>query len=359
MHRRWIVVAKARGRRARKYVGRVAIDMGLVEGAEIRVALEAQGGRIIVAGGPVHHRELVFGRLRNGDDAVPAVLQFLDRGIGPGAKLAIARSQLQVRFKPVRLVANIAVEVGNLRISVDAPPTIVDLRRRHIDRVIANLLSVLNFLLSAIERAGANISLETLPREAVLHGYGHRAAQCVESEDWVSSNDRGLVDRILWNKLPIDRVAERLVDAHAVLIDGEADRRSADSRRVKSAIHEVRLKVVARDIADGHSRRLTRQGLRQGRVVEGLDVLRVRLPDSEGRLGDIDVTAAERRRRDHVESGKLDLFSPRADRQKGENDTGSRNTSGDLRRHSFAPFSTSLPWVMKQSRARRPGERRC
>src|SRR3984957_3542511 len=327
--------------------------MGLVEGAEVRVALEAQCGRIIVAAGPVDHGQLVFSRLRNGVDAVPAALQLLDGGVGTRAKLAIARSQLQVRLKSIRLVADVTVEIGNLRISVDAPPTIVDLCRRHIDQVIPNLFSLLNFLLSAIERAGANIPFEPLPGEAVLHGYGHRAAQRVESEDWVSGNDRGLVDRILWNKLPVDRVAERFVDAHAVLINGEADRGSPASRRVKSAIHEIWLEIVARDVADSHSRRLARQRLRQGRVVEGPDVLRIRLPDSERRLGDIDVTAAGRSLRDPVESGKLDLFSPRADRQKGENDTGSRNTSGDFARHSFAPFLTSLPWV-NQGAARTP-----
>src|ERR1700733_9042558 len=176
MHNVSSVIAEARERRATKYVGRVAIDMGLVEGAEIRVALETQGGRMIAAGGPVLRRPLVFSRLGNGVDAVPTVLQLLDRGVCAGAQLAVARSQLQVRLKPIRLVADIAVEVGNLRISVDAPPTIVDLCRRHINRVIANLFSVLNFLLSAIERAGAHIRLEALPREAIFHGHGDRAA---------------------------------------------------------------------------------------------------------------------------------------------------------------------------------------
>src|ERR1700722_19523407 len=165
------IVAKARGWRAAEHTSRVAIDMGLVEGAEISVALEAQGWRIVVAGGPVHHRQLVFGRLRNGVDAVPTVLQLLDRGVRPRAQLAVANGELQVRLKPVRLVADVAVEIGDLGISVDAPATVVDLGRRHIDGVISDLLSVLNFLLRASERARADIRLEAIPGEAVLHGY--------------------------------------------------------------------------------------------------------------------------------------------------------------------------------------------
>src|SRR5580700_5065068 len=125
--------------------------MRLVEGAEIGPALETQRVRIGVVAGPRQHRHLVFGRLRNGVDAVPTVLQFLDRGERPCAKLAIARSELQVRFETIRLVADIAVESGNLRVSVDAPTTVVDLSGRDVDRVIANLFAVLKLLLRSSE----------------------------------------------------------------------------------------------------------------------------------------------------------------------------------------------------------------
>src|SRR3984957_1854647 len=145
------IVAKARGWRAAEHTSRVAIDMGLVEGAEISVALEAQGWRIVVTGGPVHHSQLVFGRLRNGVDAVPTVLQLLNRGVCPRAELAVTRSELQVRLKPIRLVADIAVKIGDLRISIDAPPTVVGLPRRHRNSGISNPPCVTNPLLSAIE----------------------------------------------------------------------------------------------------------------------------------------------------------------------------------------------------------------
>src|SRR5208282_6886915 len=101
----------------------------------------------------------------------------------------------------------------------------------------------------AIERAALEIGFETLPGEAVLHRHGDGATEGVEAENRIAGDDRRLVDRICWDEVPVDRVAERLVDAGAVLVDGQPLRRASDRGRVETTIEEVWLELVAGDVA--------------------------------------------------------------------------------------------------------------
>ena len=49
-----------------------------------------------------------------------------------------------------------------------------------------------------------------------------RAADGVQAEDGVIAHDRQIIDGVGGQELPIDRVAPHLIDADAVLINGEA-----------------------------------------------------------------------------------------------------------------------------------------
>ena len=49
-----------------------------------------------------------------------------------------------------------------------------------------------------------------------------RAADGVEAEHRIGADDGDAVDGVVGQEVPVDDVAEGLVDAHAVLIDGEA-----------------------------------------------------------------------------------------------------------------------------------------
>ena len=62
------------------------------------------------------------------------------------------------------------------------------------------------------------------------------------------------VDGIGRQEVPVDGVAERLVDAHAVLIDGEALRQAVDRRSLKAAVLDAGLELVALQVVD-HDRR--------------------------------------------------------------------------------------------------------
>ena len=80
---------------------------------------------------------------------------------------------------------------------------------------------------------------------SILHLERESATRCVEAVDRIAGNERQLVDGLLRDQVPIDDVAEDLVDAYSVLIDGEslgrADHRAGDV----AAIVEIELKVVS------------------------------------------------------------------------------------------------------------------
>ena len=53
------------------------------------------------------------------------------------------------------------------------------------------------------------------------------------TEHRIGTDDRDAVDSVVGQEVAVDDVAERLVDAHAVLIDGEALRHAVDRRGVE------------------------------------------------------------------------------------------------------------------------------
>src|SRR5260370_2187564 len=74
-----------------------------------------------------------------------------------------------MHFGAVRPVADVAVDPAYLRHSVGAPAGVADRFAGEIDRIVADLLAILKRPLRAPERAAAQVSLEPLPRKAVLH----------------------------------------------------------------------------------------------------------------------------------------------------------------------------------------------
>ena len=115
---------------------------------------------------------------------------------------------------------------------------------------------------------------------SILHFEGERTADGVEAIDRIAGNERQPVDGVLRDQVPIDDIAEHLVDANAVLVDGEPLRRADDRARDITAIIEIELELIAGLTAQCDSgQRLHHrlQKVRRLRVVEcrspdGLDV---------------------------------------------------------------------------------------
>ena len=114
-------------------------------------------------------------------------------------------------------------------------------------------------------------------------------------------------------------LALRQIAMEATLNDAGIDLKTS-AKAGKTPITDVRLKVVARDVADSDARRLTRQSLGNRRILIDLDVGRAGLPHRAGDFRRVDFASAERRGRDHVEGRQYDRFGACADgrgRQQG------------------------------------------
>src|SRR5713226_10011822 len=88
---------------------------------------------------------------------------------------------------------------------------------------------------AARKRAAGELETVLLEIEAVLHLERERAAQRIEAEDRVGGQQIGAANREIGHQVPVHRVAERFVDAGAVLVDSEAGRGPENRRGGKAA----------------------------------------------------------------------------------------------------------------------------
>ena len=105
--------------------------------------------------------------------------------------------------------------------------------------------------------------LDAVVGEAVFHLERQRTADGVEPVDRIAWHQRHAADRGFRDEVPIDEIAEHLVDAYAVLINRETLRRADDRGGDKAAIIEVALKLVAGLIAERDARYAARQRAQQ------------------------------------------------------------------------------------------------
>ena len=107
---------------------------------------------------------------------------------------------------------------------------------------VAGLDAVFKHALAPAEGPAGNLRLAALEVEAIFHLDRQGAAQGVRAEDRAAGDEAEAVDGEFRHEIPIHRSAEHLVDAHAVLINGEALRLADLRRGVETAEQQVRLK---------------------------------------------------------------------------------------------------------------------
>ena len=104
------------------------------------------------------------------------------------------------------------------------------------------------------EGAGAEVGAEAFVAEAVFHVHDHGAAEAVQAEQRRgAAGQRDIVDGGLRQQIPVDRVAERFVDADAVLINGDSLGQAEQGRNGETAILQVRLQGVVLGIVQGNA----------------------------------------------------------------------------------------------------------
>ena len=146
------------------------------------------------------------------------------------------------------------------------PISVVALRvGGEIEAIVAKLLAILEAAVDAAIRTAVNLRFAALICEAVLHREVERAAESVQTENRIIRVDVQAIDGDGRDQIEIGRVAERLVDAYAVLIHGEPLRGSRDARGVEAPVENIGGEIRAVDADRNRGRNMGRDGVRHRR----------------------------------------------------------------------------------------------
>ena len=204
-------------------------------------------------------------------------------------------------------VSDISVKAADFRRREIAKAVVLQAFERAVDRPIVELLAILRRTLDAPERAAHRVDFGTLIAEAVLHQYVDGAAEGIEAECRVIGHDGDRPDRGCRNQIPVDGVAERLVDAHTVLVNCQSLRCTGDRRRDKAAELDVRLKRVACGITEDDTRHVLLQRDSDVERVGPRDLPGTDRVDRGWHLIDINSHAGLRRWRGRIDKNPLHI----------------------------------------------------
>src|SRR5258708_21507273 len=116
------------------------------------------------------------------------------------------------------------------------------------------LYTVLDRSLPAAEGAEQAFALGSGIGETVLHLDDGRATQRVQAENRIRSFERQPIDGDIGNQIPIERIAEGLVEPHAIGENGEALGVARKRRSLKPAVEQAGLKRIVLRVGKGNSR---------------------------------------------------------------------------------------------------------
>ena len=155
----------------------------------------------------------------------------------------------------------------------------------------------MQIFLEAAIRPDARIGFHALEAEAVLHGDVDRAAERVQPVKRVAGDHGDAVDRRGGDEIPVHRVAKNLVDANAVLIDGEPLRHAFNRRGREAAKLDIGLELIAVDVVDDRARHVLLDRLFDRRRSAALDLAARDLADGAWNLIEGNFAALDGRHR--------------------------------------------------------------
>ena len=241
----------------------IAVRDGLVELPVIEHALQRPGvGHLEIA---VQHEkvERVDIGLRAGEHQRAIDRQLLDRRRTLPVHRVVRAGIAEIQLRGVRMHAKRRIHIPHPVVG-EPPPTVpVQRSTRDIDAEDARIESILRGHRAIAVGAARQLDVRALVGETVLHRDGYGATEGVETVDRTRAHELDLVDGDVREKIPIDGIAERLVDAHAVLIDRQTLRGAEYGRGLETAIQDVRLKRIVEVVVDVDAREIGIQGARQ------------------------------------------------------------------------------------------------
>ena len=280
----------------------VAVDMGRAVGAVIGVGLDGPGIGRRPLGACLQEGELQTGRLRPGVDAGPALIEHLDRRCRHRTQFVVGAGERQMEFGRITAQTKVGIHAPDLRRGrVIAPAAVIGAFCRDISRHIAVGPAGLRAGLNAAIGASPELRLGALIGEAVLHLDRQRAAGGVETEQRIVRHQGHARDRHLRDQVPVHDVAERLIDAAAILIHGNALRGARHGGCRRAAIVQIALERVAGLVAQRDARHRAQNVIEQRWRAAVIKLARADRLDIGRDLVAVDFGARHRRHTDNLD----------------------------------------------------------
>lgn len=128
----------------------------------------------------------------------------------------------------------------------------------------------------------------------------------VESEEGIGARrQRDFRDSDLWDQVPSDDIAERLVLAHSVHINRDAFRSSEQRRGGISAVVDIRLQGILLVLVDVHAAERAVEEVSEIERATLLDIARRGCLDRGGYLIEREIRSGERGGADYIDPGSL------------------------------------------------------
>src|SRR3984885_8286789 len=185
-------------------------------------------------------------------------------------------------FIAIVSIADIAVEAPDIRGAEIAVAVVVHAFQGAVDRPIADLIAPLQRTLETAERAPHHVNLRAVIVEAIFHLNRDGAAKRIETLGRIFRHHGDRLYRPSRYQVPIDGIAERLVDTDTVLIDRQSLRRTRNRRRNKTTELDIRLKLISGDVADVDPCHVLPESIHDVEGIGTLDFRRIYKVDAGG-----------------------------------------------------------------------------
>jgi len=149
----------------------------------------------------------------------PVEVQELHRRRRCRADEIVGRGEIEMDLGRVVLRADIRVPAPDGRRGELTPPIVLDALERQEGAPGSAALACRQLTLNASKGSRASVDLGALEIEAIAHQDRDRTAERVEAEHGIGADNGYAFDGAVGQEVPVDDIAEGLIDAHAVLVD--------------------------------------------------------------------------------------------------------------------------------------------
>ena len=220
------------------------------------------------------HDEVVLGDVGGGKDGIPVIGQqfFGDRAVAD--QFAVPVLCVQVYAGRIATITEAAVEVDRIGWRFVAPAVL--LKIAHVCVITDGTIVAAAFRRGddTLERTAVNLHAVAVAVEAVFHVHGQRAAHRVQAEQGIGAADQvNAVYSRFRQEVPVHRVPQRFVDAHAVLVHRHALGQAQQGRGGEAAVLYIRLQGIVLRVVVGHAGQVVPEVIGNIEALRSIDIL--------------------------------------------------------------------------------------